>query len=432
MKRLPEHEHKLLAALAGGPRPVESLVEETGLDQSLVMAAATGLRERGLVAIDEREHEELSVTDAGQAAARAGFPERAALGLIVERGGAVAFQELAKLLGKDDFRAEVKWLTRKNWCGREAGTLVVTDSGRAALVSTGPDEELLSRLAETGPLAADAVEGIDVAAALELLAGRGEYLKRKKRVSRTVGLTDAGRALVAAGIEPAEEVTQLTPELLVSGEWRNVVFKPYDPKLDTAELWPGKPHPLGRVIQETRRTFLEMGFEEVESPAIETEFWDFDALFQPQDHPARELQDTFFLAEPSAGRLPDEKLVGRVAQTHEDGGETGSTGWRYRWEREKARRLVMRTHTTAATIRALAQDPRPPRKVFCIGKCFRRDDIDQTHLPEFTQIDGIIIDEEANLATLFGTLREFYLKMGAKEVRFRPSFFPYTEPSAEV
>ncbi|MBN2537021.1 phenylalanine--tRNA ligase subunit alpha, partial [candidate division WOR-3 bacterium] len=231
---------------------------------------------------------------------------------------------------------------------------------------------------------------------------------------------------------PAEEVTQLTPELLVSGEWKNVVFKPYDPGLDTADLWPGKSHPLGRVIQETRRTFLEMGFEVAESTAVETEFWDFDALFQPQDHPAREMQDTFFLSSPEAGRLPDEKTVEQVLRTHEDGGDTGSTGWRYRWDREKARRLVMRTHTTAATIRALARDPNPPRKVFSIGKCFRRDDIDQTHLPEFIQIDGIIIDEEANLATLFGTLREFYLKMGAKEVRFRPSFFPYTEPSAEV
>jgi phenylalanyl-tRNA synthetase alpha chain len=121
-----------------------------------------------------------------------------------------------------------------------------------------------------------------------------------------------------------------------------------------------------------------------------------------------------------------------VKQTHENGGDTGSTGWRYKWDVEKARQLVLRTHTTSASIRALAANPRPPRKVFCIGKTFRREATDQTHGAEFMQIDGVIIDEQATLATLFGTLEAFYKKMGAAEVRFRPSFFPYTEPSAEV
>jgi phenylalanyl-tRNA synthetase alpha chain len=432
MTRLPEHEYKLLTALAGTAMTTDEATNATGLDQSLVMAAATALAGRGLVGITETAAEELSATEAGRAAAQDGFPERQALGRIVEHGGAVSFQELPKLLGKDEVRAEVKWLVKKGWCSREAAVLVVSAAGRAALRSPGPDEALIARLAATGPAFAADITGFDAGAALELLAGRGEYFRRRKRVSRSVELTDAGRALAAEGIEPAQEVSQLTPELLVSGKWREVVFKAYDPRLETAPTWPGKAHPLQRVIEETRRTFLEMGFEEVEAPAIETEFWDFDALFQPQDHPARELQDTFFMASPVAGRLPDAELVGRVARTHEDGGDTGSTGWRYRWSAEKARKLVMRTHTTAATIRALAANPRPPRKVFCIGKCFRRDDLDQTHLPEFIQIDGIIIDEDANLATLFGTLREFYLKMGAKEVRFRPSFFPYTEPSAEV
>jgi phenylalanyl-tRNA synthetase alpha chain len=211
-----------------------------------------------------------------------------------------------------------------------------------------------------------------------------------------------------------------------------VIFKRYDPKLETTPRYPGKEHPLQRVVQEIRRAFFEMGFEEVASPVIDTAFWVFDALFQPQDHPAREMQDTFYMDTPRFGRLPDESIVRRVCQTHENGGDTGSTGWRYKWSPEKARQLVLRTHTTAASIRALAADPRAPRKVFCVGKTFRRENTDQTHLAEFIQIDGIIIDEQATLATLFGTLEAFYKKMGAEEVRFRPSFFPYTEPSAEV
>ncbi len=434
MTKLPELEYRILAALEPGKTvPVAELVEATGKDQSLVVAGATLLAQRGLVAVAEESQEELSLTELGREAA-AGFPERKALVAIKAAGGGVSFAELPKLLGKDDTRAEVKWLTKKGWCTRDAGLLAVGDKGEVALTTKGADELLVAQLATLGQAAESelAGAGIDMKAALELLKGRNELIKRKKRVSRKLSLTDAGTALKAGGIEPAIEVNQLTPEILVSGKWREATFRKYDPSLATAPKYPGKEHPLQRVIQEIRRAFFEMGFEEVASPTIDTAFWVFDALFQPQDHPAREMQDTFYVAEPKQGRLPDEAVVRRVAQTHENGGDTGSTGWRYKWSVEKARQLVLRTHTTAASIRALAANPKPPRKVFCIGKTFRREATDQTHLAEFMQIDGIIIDEKATLATLFGTLEAFYKKMGAEDVRFRPSFFPYTEPSAEV
>ncbi|MBM3331475.1 phenylalanine--tRNA ligase subunit alpha [candidate division WOR-3 bacterium] len=458
MTRLPEIEYRILAALdAGKALAVADIVKQTGADQSLVMAGATLLAQRELVTIAEDSQEEFSLTDEGKAAA-VGFPERKALNVLKATGGAANLSELPRLLGKDDVRAEIKWLTRKGWCTRDAGVLAVSAAGEAALAAKGADESFVKRLVELGQATeselADA--GFDVKAALELLKGRNELLKRKKRVSRKLSLTEPGAALKAGGIEPAVEVSQLTPELLASGTWRDVVFRKYDPALATAPKYPGKEHPLQRVIQEIRQAFFEMGFEEVASPTVDTAFWVFDALFQPQDHPAREMQDTFYVAEPKRGRLPGEhgaengdspmearvehspvqspfsELVERVKRTHEDGGDTGSTGWRSKWDIEKARQLVLRTHTTSASIRALAANPKPPRKVFCIGKTFRREATDQTHLAEFMQIDGIIIDEQATLATLFGTLEAFYKKMGAEEVRFRPSFFPYTEPSAEV
>ena len=435
MTKLPEIEYRLLAALEpGAGRSVEDAAQATGLDQSLVMAAALALAGQGLVAITEHAREEYVITDQGRQASRDGLPEKRALAAIIDHGGAASFQELPGLLGKDDVRVEVKWLTKKGWCRRDASVLVVTDRGRAAVQGAGADEALLARLARMERAFADELgsAGADVAAGLEELKNRTELFKQRRRVTRTLSLTEAGAALKSGGIEPAREVTQLTQELIVSGGWRDVVFKEYDPQLESAVVHPGKVHPLQRVVQETRRAFLEMGFEEARSPAVDTAFWVFDALFQPQDHPAREMQDTFYVANPARGRLPADELVERIRRTHEDGGDTGSTGWRYRWSREKAEKLVMRTHTTAATIRALAEDPNPPRKVFSIGRTFRRENVDQTHLAEFIQIDGIIIDEKADLASLFGTLREFYLKMGAEDVRFRPSFFPYTEPSAEV
>ena len=211
---------------------------------------------------------------------------------------------------------------------------------------------------------------------------------------------------------------------MLSGEWRNVDLRPYDVSLAAEPLYPGKEHPLQSVFQQTRRVFLEMGFEEIVSPYVESSFWDFDALFQPQDHPAREMQDTFYVARPARCRLPDEKLVQTVQRTHENGGDTGSVGWRYRWNREIAERPVLRTHTTASTIRALAANPQPPRKVFCVGPVFRRETVDYKHLPVFHQVDGVIIDEQASFATLLGTLAAFYRKMGFERSSSGRAFSP--------
>ncbi len=466
MTRLPELEYRILAALEPGKamsveeigkkigggvevvgaqvaREHRGLPPGPGMDQSLVMAGAKQLEQKGLVKIEETQYEEFRLTDPDTAVGLTGgsrelLPERRALREISKiQDGVVSIAELPKLLGESDVRSHLRWLLKRGWCSREADLLFITVTGKRAIAPGGedPDERLLHYLMDGNPWAdTQFPDDVDVKAASNLLKGRDDLVKRKKRTRRTLFLTEAGKLLKDRGIEQAIEVNQLTPEMLIRhrDKWGDVVFRKYDPGLATAPKYPGKEHPLQRVIQEIRQAFFEMGFEEVTSPTVDTAFWVFDALFQPQDHPAREMQDTFYMAEPKYGRLPDDKLVQAIARTHENGGDTGSTGWRYKWDIEKARQLVLRTHTTSASIRALAANPNPPRKVFCIGKTFRREATDQTHLAEFMQIDGIIIDEQATLATLFGTLEAFYKKMGAEEVRFRPSFFPYTEPSAEV
>ena len=257
-------------------------------------------------------------------------------------------------------------------------------------------------------------------------------VEERVRTRRFVSLTESGRALWEKGVQVRKQINQLTSELLVSGGWRDVDLRPYDVRLEAEPAYPGKDHPLVRVFQKTRRVFFELGFTEIVSPYVESSFWDFDALFQPQDHPAREMQDTFYIERPRRCRLPADEIVEAVRRTHEDGGDTGSVGWGYTWDRDLASRPVLRTHTTATTIRALAASPHPPRKVFCVGPVFRRETVDYKHLPMFHQVDGIIIDEQASFATLLGTLRAFYTKMGFTRFQFRPGFFPYTEPSVEV
>ncbi len=427
--RLPETEHRLLERLVtAGAGTEAALAAALGEDQSKVHAAALALADRGLATLEERAWRELSL-----AAPDASLPDREVIRALDRMGGRGAIPDIPAH-GDLDRRAvgqALRWLKARGWILQEGRELALTEAGRAALDEEAPDERLIALLRDTGPLREDAVEGLDVDAALALLAGR-RVVRVRERTERRVLPTEAGRAAWPDGVVLRRQVNLLTSAMLQDGGWREVDFRPYDVRAGAARVVPGKTHPFRRILAETRRAFLELGFTEVASPMVESSFWDFDALFQPQDHPAREMQDTFYVARPAEARLPDPAYVDAVRRTHEDGGDSGSVGWRYDWSEALARRPVLRTHATAATIRALAADPRAPRKVFTVAPVFRRETVDYKHLPVFHQVDGIVVDEKASFAMLLGVLSAFYRKMGFERFEFRPAFFPYTEPSVEV
>lgn len=464
---LPEMHFNVLRAVSqAGAIDIADLARTLAVDQSPVAAACSALQEAGYLHVQESEFDEFRLGPDAEPFAAAQLPERVIVGVLKAAGGRCRITDIPSHcpLNAGQVGQSLRLLAQRGWARKEADTLVLLDGFSDA---TEPDEALIQalaggRVARREQLAA---QGVDVAAAIELLKPRKGFLVVKTRTDRRAELTDAGRALLAAGVSPRRSVTQLTPDLLADGGWRQVELQPYDVTLAARTLYPGKEHAFQRTLEKVRRVFLEMGFTEIVSPWVESSFWDFDALFQPQDHPARDMQDTFYVARPARTRLPDDKLVERIRRTHEDGGDTGSTGWRYRWSHELAHKPVLRTHTTAATIRALAAHaeqsnkvptaqggPQPgppapgeqpcsvvplspgsrPGKYFVIGPVYRRETVDYKHLPVFHQVDGIVVDPQASLATLLGTLAAFYGKMGFPKVRFRPSFFPYTEPSAEV
>ena len=168
------------------------------------------------------------------------------------------------------------------------------------------------------------------------------------------------------------------------------------------------------------------------STYTQTSFWNFDALFTAQDHPVRELHDTFFIKD-LKGQLPENKLVSKVKQSHEKG-SSGSKGWQYVWDENEAKKIVLRTHTTCLSAKTLASlDIKKdlPAKFFAIGKCFRNETIDWSHGFEFNQTEGIVVDKNANFRNLLGYLQEFAKKMGFTKIRIQPAYFPYTEPSVE-
>ncbi len=426
-------EKKVLLALKGRDgATVEDIMKATGYKQMVeVMHAASWLQSKGYIRIEERVRKFYSL--ARKQSGLKELPERRALKLLVKNHGVLSLDDLraSGKLADYEIPVAIGWLKRKGWAEirKEDGQtiLVLTEKGEEAYKKPGKDEEFIKLLAERGEVPEDEADP----RVIKSLKRRKEFLVEREEVERRFYLTDKGWQAISKGIEIREEVGQLTPRLLSTGGWKGVDFRRYDVTAFAPSIFGGRSHPLTETIEEVRLAFLEMGFTEIKGSFVEPAFWNMDVLFIPQDHPARDLQDTFYLDFKKDFCVPDE-VVERIKSVHENGWDTGSTGWGYRWKREEAEKTVLRTHTTVNTIRYLYHHPDEPCKVFSIERVFRNEAIDATHLPEFYQIEGIVMEPGANFRMLIGLLKEFYARLGFSEVRVRPAYFPYTEPSMEV
>ncbi len=435
---LSENDVKVLKAISEGDSDPQSIADKLGMKVEAVRASADALGELGMICVTKSIEESVSLTEEGRNYAQEGLPERALLSVI---GAGKAMSEL-----KDpSHKIGLGWLRRKGWATIQAGELKPTGSA-----AKGKDEVILEILLagskdivecrEESSLDCWHVEARSIREldkeGLADLRKRGLVSTSKSKEWR-YEITDEGKkcASYEMDMKLAQEMPPLTPDMIKSGHWIGEYMsyhgstyrpRPYDVTLAADRLIPGKKHPYQRLIDFMREIMLEMGFVEIKGQIVQSSFWNFDALFQPQDHPAREMQDTFYLD--SLADIPD---YSRVKEMHECGGAVGSTGWGGCWKPEVARQEVLRTHTTGVTIKYLAEHPEPPVKAFGIDRVYRREAIDATHTPEFEQLEGIVMDKDVTFSHLLGILKEFYAKMGFEEVRFRPGYFPYTEPSVE-
>lgn len=280
-----------------------------------------------------------------------------------------------------------------------------------------------------------------------------ELKKRKLLVESVIKYMLVGKGPdFSLTIEKPE--TDLTTNLLLSGDWKDKKFKEYNFNSLGVSPERGHLHPLLKVREQFRQIFLEMGFAEMPTNNyVDSSFWNFDTLVVPQAHPARDSQDTFFISNPKIGHpITDRELVERVREAHlgtEDG--NWPKGYRYSWSENESSLNVLRTHTTAVTARMLykiANEHKAnqknsstnendivafkPAKLFSIDRVFRNETLDATHLAEFNQVEGVVLDEGLTLGDLMGVLRAFFEKLGIGQLRFKPAYNPYTEPSMEV
>jgi phenylalanyl-tRNA synthetase alpha chain len=243
-------------------------------------------------------------------------------------------------------------------------------------------------------------------------------------------------ALRAAGVT-GNEAGSLTPEMLESGSWKGKTFRSYNVNVPPTRLMPGRTNPYAKFLEDVKDKLASLGFEEFDGPLVETEFWNSDALFMPQFHSARDIHDVYRIAGGSGGapalaKAIEEPWLSNVAAAHENGGKTGSRGWNYHFDREFTRRLILRSQGTVLSAKTLP-GAKIPGKYFGIVRCFRYDQVDATHLPDFYQTEGIVLGEDVNLRTLLGMLEMFAREVaGAREVKYVPGYFPFTEPSVEV
>ncbi|WP_251341846.1 phenylalanine--tRNA ligase subunit alpha [Haloplanus halophilus] len=427
--QLPESQAAVLeAASATEERTIEQLSDETGLKPETVTGAAFDLEDAGLVAVSTAEAVSHAVTAEGERYAEAGLPElrlyRAALSAGADEGPV----SMGAVIGAADLEGDAVDIALANYTRKGYGDL---DSGRiAADPDADPDAD-----AEAAALASlVAGEAVDDEDALDGLVRRG-LVERRERAIRSVTLTDAGVTALMEGVEAAETVDRLTPEMLASGEWRDVEFSAYNVEADAPEERGGKVHILRQTAERVKDTLVGMGFREMDGPHADAEFWINDCLFMPQDHPARTHWDQFALDVPPMRDIPED-LLDRVRSAHLEGVGDDGDGYHSPWTEEVAREVDLRGHTTSLSMRYLSGheigDLEPPERFFSVEKVYRNDTLDPTHLLEFFQIEGWVMAEDLSVRDLMGTFEEFYQQFGITDLQFKPHYNPYTEPSFEL
>lgn len=445
---------QVLSALNSADGPVLTAQAFPDAEFNTIKSAVDKLRSREYLEAEQVDRIELVPTAEGATFVQYGSPEARVFNAIKEKGK-VSIKELPSLVGDANvakFGSGAAFRTK--WIKKEGDSIVpLVDS----IEDTTGNQ--LKEISEKKTLS-------DSKAVADL--------KKRKLVTERKVVTFEIRKGPKFAMEFVKEQTELTAEMIADGSWKTVKLKPYNFKAKGAPTPAGALHPLNKVRQEFREIFFEMGFEEMPTNKfVETGFWNFDALFVPQQHPARDQQDTFFISDPPKADPPREdppidalqqlslsdtngpnapinpqkhkrkssKTSGvdykqywdNVQAVHQDG-KYGSTGYRYPWSADESLKLVLRTHTTAVStymLKKLAENPRPIR-YFSIDRVFRNETVDATHLAEFHQVEGVIADWDLTLGGLIGFMEVFFAKMGITDLRFKPAYNPYTEPSMEI
>jgi phenylalanyl-tRNA synthetase alpha chain len=418
-------EKSLLKALANEDKlSVQKLSEISNLPIDQVRRGIEWLKYKNLITTNDKSIFTISLGKNGLFARKNKLPERRLVEAI-EQGHQYMHQIASQdNLTEQELVAAVKIAKRNNWIEIKqdsAGRTICNLSSSASNLS--PEEKLLDKLEVHNQLnILDLTQ--EEMQAFNNLKRRGNYLEESKKKDSEILITKTGKELLPTLTQERPTERRLTQEMISSGKWKELHFSPLDVEASVPSRYLGLTHPLTDLISEVKEIFVGLGFVEIEGPVTQPSFWNFDALFIPQDHPAREMQDTFYISEIDRVDFASRVHIQKISEMHQK-------GWKYKWNKNEAQRMLLRTHTTAVTIKYLADNKPDSAKVFSIGRVFRNEKVSYKHLVEFNQVEGIFTSKHLTLRNLMGLQREFYSKLGIKKVKFWPTFFPYTEPSVQ-
>lgn len=435
IKKLHPLERKIVPFLDSSISVTE-LEKKSGLSNVEVVRALQWLSNKDVLKIEEEVVETVSLGPNGKDYAKQGLPERRFLKAAEKIEDIGAILKEAKI-SKDEMNICLGTLKSKAAIDikkEEGMKITVTAAGKSLLSKVSLEEQFLKK---SFPIDISKLADEELFA-LENLKKRKQILEIGIIKNKTIILTKLGKDLAKSKLSDEDFIDTLTPKIIKSGKWEGKQFRSYDVTVNVPKISRGRRHFVNQAADYVKRVWLDLGFVEMEGNMVHTSFWDLDSLFVPQDHPARAMQDTFYVKDENKkkileGTLP-KGISDNVKETHETGGNTGSKGWQQKWSPEVAKEVLLRTHTTVLSAKTISNLKKEdlPAKFFSVGKVFRNERMDWKHLFEFYQVEGIVVDPDANFSNLLGYLREFFGKMGYKDVRIRPAHFPYTEPSAEI
>ncbi len=371
----------------------EKLVESTKLSIDQIRRGIEWLKLKGLAEVKEIEKISINLGKNGLDAKNNGLPERKLVNNI--QGGPKSFDEVQNLL-KSNFNAAIANAKKNNWIQIEKGenSSKISLKGKAL---QSPEEKLIDFIGIDEKLLND----IEDTEALSALKKRPDFIFQNVTKLKTISLSEKGKNIDVEASAGAIDVEAKVPQTHAA-----------------------RIHPLKETINEIREIFVSLGFTEVLGNLAQSSFWNFDALFTPQDHPAREMQDTFYIKNMKAGKFASSQQITNVSRYHK-------SGWDYNWNISEAQRMVLRTHTTCVTIKHLADNKPDEARIFSLGRVFRNEKVSYKHLAEFNQVEGVVIGKNVTLRDLMGLQEEFYRRIGLTKIKFWPTFFPYTEPSLQ-
>ena len=362
----------------------------------------------------------LSLTQEGKEAAEKQLVERRILE-VLKTNKDIQFAQLPDLVGcdKKELNAGIGILKKKNLVSIDKGTINLTqkDADMNADLQLILEQLLNNKIIDTKDFESILLE-----------RNLANFIEVKDTILEIIVPFDD----IKNNIKQESEISRLTSEMIRNGSWKDFKLKEYNLNVSPPAFYGGKKQPYASFLDWVKRKLIGLGFQEMRGPLVELEFWNFDALFQAQDHSAREWSDVYRVANPKKGILPKADYVSLVQRAHEEGCDTGSKGWRYKWSPETSARLVLRAHGTSVSARTLVDLP-VPSKFFSISRCYRPDTVDITHLAEFNQVEGIVTDPSITFRDLLGILKTFAVDIAESDnFIFKPDYYPFTEPSVEL